>query len=71
MIVWWDGSIIPPFTPSPSHATGIPYPLTPGRGRAGEYYELRTTATEKVPRRLLLILRVIWTPLAVLVKPCV
>ena len=44
MIGWWNGSIIPPFTPSPSHAAGIPYPLTPGRGRAGEYYELRTTA---------------------------
>ena len=47
MIGWWDGSIIPPFTPSPSHAAGIPYPRTPGRGRAGEYYELRTTAKEK------------------------
>jgi hypothetical protein len=55
----------PPFTPSPSHAAGIPYPLTPGRGRAGEYYELRTTAAAP-----LLILRVIWTPLAVLVNLC-
>jgi hypothetical protein len=35
MIGWWDGSIIPPFIPSPSHAAGIPYPLTPGGGRAG------------------------------------